>query len=210
MEAVTAPREAPALDSPELFENRELSWLQFNERVLELAEDEHVPLLERVKFLAIYANNLDEFFMVRVAGLHDQVDAGIDARGPDGLSARETLERITEQDAELGRRHSRAWEGAVRPTLAEHGIRVVDVGDCAEQDLEAADRLFAEQIFPVLTPLAVGPGRPFPSRAMPTSRSRTRPTTCSRPSRTSCGGGASGRSSGSRWPRRWTPTCAAT
>jgi polyphosphate kinase len=162
MEAVTAPIEAPALDSPELFVNREVSWLQFNERVLELAEDERVPLLERVKFLAIYANNLDEFFMVRVAGLHDQVDAGIDARGPDGLSARETLERITKQDAELGRRHSRAWEGGVRPALAEHSIRVVDIPDCSEEELEAIDTLFAEQIFPVLTPLAVGPGRPFP------------------------------------------------
>ena len=108
MEAVTAPREAPALDSPELFENREISWLQFNERVLQLVEDERVPLLERVKFIAIYANNLDEFFMVRVAGLHDQVDAGIDARGPNGLSARETLERITARDADLGRRHSAA------------------------------------------------------------------------------------------------------
>ena len=162
MEAVTAPREALALDSPELFENREVSWLQFNERVLELAEDERVPLLERVKFLAIYANNLDEFFMVRVAGLHDQVDAGIDARGPDGLSARETLERVTEIDADLGRRHSRAWEGGIRPALAEHGIRVVDIARCSEDDLESIDRLFAEQIFPVLTPLAVGPGRPFP------------------------------------------------
>src|ERR1044072_8811861 len=84
------------LDSTDLYLNRELSWLQFNERVLELAEDARVPLLERVKFLAIYANNLDEFFMVRVAGLLDQVEAGIDARGPDGRSARETLERITE------------------------------------------------------------------------------------------------------------------
>src|SRR5215207_7281577 len=110
MEAVTAPREAPALDSPELFVNREVSWLQFNERVLELAEDERTPLLERVKFLAIYANNLDEFVMVRVAGLHDQLDAGIDARGPDGLSARETLERLTERAAELASRHVRAWE----------------------------------------------------------------------------------------------------
>jgi len=162
METVTAPREAPALDSPELFENREVSWLQFNERVLELAEDERVPLLERIKFLAIYANNLDEFFMVRVAGLHDQVDAGIDARGPDGLSARETLERVTEIDADLGRRHSRAWEGGIRPALAEHGIRVVDIARCSEDELESIDRLFAEQIFPVLTPLAVGPGRPFP------------------------------------------------
>jgi polyphosphate kinase len=162
MEAVTAPREAPALDSPELFENREVSWLQFNERVLELAEDGQVPLLERVKFLAIYANNLDEFFMVRVAGLHDQVEAGIDARGPDGLSARETLERITERNAELGRRHSAAWERDVRPALADRGIRVMDVSNCSGDELEAIDTLFAEQIFPVLTPLAVGPGRPFP------------------------------------------------
>jgi polyphosphate kinase len=162
MEAVTAPREAPALDSPELFENREVSWLQFNERVLELAEDEQLPLLERVKFLAIYANNLDEFFMVRVAGLHDQVEAGIDARGPDGLSARATLERISARDAELVRRHSAAWERDARPALAEHGIRVVDVSDMSERELRVADMTFAEQIFPVLTPLAVGPGRPFP------------------------------------------------
>ncbi len=86
MEAVTAPAEAPALDSPDLYFNRELSWLEFNERVLELAEDESIPLLERVKFLAIYANYLDEFFLFRVAGLHDEVDAGIDARGHDGLA----------------------------------------------------------------------------------------------------------------------------
>jgi len=162
MEAVTATREAPALDSPELFVNREVSWLQFNERVLELVEDQRTPLLERVKFLAIYATNLDEFFMVRVAGLHDQLDAGIDARGPDGLSARETLERITERNAELTRRHSRVWEEDVRPALAEHGIRVVDVPECSEAELETIDSLFSDQIFPVLTPLAVGPGRPFP------------------------------------------------
>jgi polyphosphate kinase len=162
MEAVTAPAAPAELDSHELFVNRELSWLQFNERVLELAEDESTPLLERAKFLAIYANNLDEFFMVRVAGLLDQVEAGIDARGPDGLSARETIERLRERAAELGERHSRAWESAVRPALAEQGIRVVDVEDCSEEELEATDKLFAEQIFPVLTPLAVGPGRPFP------------------------------------------------
>jgi polyphosphate kinase len=162
MEAVTAPAEAPALDSPELYTNRELSWLQFNERVLELAEDDATPLLERVKFLAIYANNLDEFFMVRVAGLHDQVDAGIDARGPDGLAPGETIERITERTRELGRRHSRQWEEHVRPALAEHGMRVIDCEECDAGELEAIDRQFSEQIFPVLTPLAVGPGRPFP------------------------------------------------
>ena len=89
-----------------------------------------MPLLERVKFLAIYATNLDEFFMVRVAGLHDQVDAGIDARGPDGLSPGETIERIAERTRELGHRHSRQWEERVRPALAEHGIRVIDCADC--------------------------------------------------------------------------------
>ena len=162
MEAVTAPPEAPALDSPELYTNRELSWLQFNERVLELAEDETTPLLERVKFLAIYANNLDEFVQVRVAGLHDQVDAGIDARGPDGLSPGETIERIAERTRELGRRHSRQWEDNVRPALAEHGIRVIDCEQCDARELEKIDQQFSEQIFPVLTPLAVGPGRPFP------------------------------------------------
>lgn len=101
MAAVTVPAEAPALDSPELFTNRELSWLQFNERVLELAGDDGVPLLERVKFLAIYASNLDEFVMVRLAGLHDQVDAGIDARGDDGLSASEAVDVIAGKVHEL-------------------------------------------------------------------------------------------------------------
>ena len=162
MEAVTALPEVPTLESPELFTNRELSWLQFNERVLELAEDERTPLLERAKFCAIYASNLDEFFMVRVAGLHDQVDAGIDARGVDGLSPGETLERIGERTRELGKRHSRVWDEELGPALAEHGIRVIDCDKCDGDELAAIDRIFAEQIFPVLTPLAVGPGRPFP------------------------------------------------
>src|SRR3954451_1330051 len=157
-----APESPPELDSPELYNNRELSWLDFNERVLALAEDESVPLLERVKFLAIYTANLDEFFMVRVAGLHDQVDAGIDARGPDNLSPSETVERITERTKELTRRHSQTWELNVRPELAEAGIRIVDCSQCDPAELEAVDRLFANEIFPVLTPLAVGPGRPFP------------------------------------------------
>jgi polyphosphate kinase len=162
VEAVTAPPAAPELDSPELYSNRELSWLQFNERVLELAEDESLPLLERVKFLAIYASNLDEFYMVRVAGLHDQVDAGIDARGPDGLSPGETIARIAARTRELGHRHSRQWYDEIRPALAEHGIRVIDCENCSREELDELDRQFAEQIFPVLTPLAVGPGRPFP------------------------------------------------
>ena len=162
VETVDARTETPDLGSRELYFNRELSWLQFNERVLELAEDESTPLLERVKFLAIYASNLDEFYMVRVAGLHDQVDAGIDDRKADGLSPSETIELVAERSQELGRRHSRQWEAQIRPALAEHGIRVMDLDDCDERELEGVDRLFDEQIFPVLTPLAVGPGRPFP------------------------------------------------
>jgi polyphosphate kinase len=162
MEAVTAETEAPSLDSAELFVNRELSWLQFNERVLELAEDPDVPLLERVKFTAIYSSNLDEFVMVRVAGLHDQVDAGIDARGPDGLAPSETLDIIGERLRELGRRQSRVWADELCPQLAEQGIRVIEPDQCGSDELAELDRIFSEQIFPVLTPLAVGPGRPFP------------------------------------------------
>src|SRR5437764_2693137 len=96
-----------ALDSTELYTNRELSWLDFNDRVLQLAEDERLPLMERVKFLAIYVTNLDEFFMVRVAGLHDQIDARIDARGPDGLSPMATLRGVHEKVTEQDRRHAR-------------------------------------------------------------------------------------------------------
>jgi polyphosphate kinase len=147
----------------ERYLNRELSWVDFNERVLELAEDsEHVPLLERAKFLAIYTSNLDEHFMVRVAGLHDQVDAGLDARGDDGLSASETIDRIAVRVRKLGERVSKTWEDDVRPALAEAGIRVISCETCNAEELKAIDRQFEEQIFPVLTPLAVGPGRPFP------------------------------------------------
>ncbi len=144
-----------------LYVNRELSWLDFNDRVLQLAEDESVPLIERVKFLAIFVTNLDEFFMVRVAGVHDQLDARIDARGPDGLSPSEVLQGIAERVRELDRRHSRQWSNTTCPALAAEGIRVTT---CEESGAPASviERHFREQIFPVLTPLAVGPGRPFP------------------------------------------------
>jgi polyphosphate kinase len=157
-----ADAQAPALDSPELYANRELSWLDFNDRVLQLAEDENMPLLERAKFLAIYCTNLDEFFMVRVAGLHDQVDARIDSRGPDGLSPTETVDEIAKQVTEQGKRHFGQWEEVVRPALEEQGIRIVTCEECNNDELDAADRAFHDQIFPALTPLAVGPGRPFP------------------------------------------------
>ena len=160
--AGTDEESRPPLDSPELYHNRELSWLDFSDRVLQIAEDESVPLLERAKFLAIFAGNLDEFFMVRVAGLHDQVDAGIDSRGPDRMAPGETIDRIAECAVELANRHSRQFEQSVRPALAESGIRIISCEQCEGAELEAVEHRFREQIFPVLTPLAVGPGRPFP------------------------------------------------
>ena len=154
--------QVPPLDAPELYFNRELSWLDFNDRVLQLAEDENTPLLERAKFLAIHTSNLDEFVMVRVAGLHDQVDAGVEARQADGLTASETIDRIAEKLEASNQRHSRAWEEQIRPALSERGIRIVTCADCDESELDEVDKIFQDQIFPVLTPLAVGPGRPFP------------------------------------------------
>jgi polyphosphate kinase len=160
---VTAAEVSTASDlaDPALYRSRELSWLDFNDRVLQLAEDESLPLIERVKFLAIFVTNLDEFFMIRVAGVHDQVDARIDARGPDGLSPTEVLEGIATHVRELDRRHSRELSDVIRPALYEHGISIVS---CEESgaSAEKLERHFREQIFPVLTPLAVGPGRPFP------------------------------------------------
>jgi polyphosphate kinase len=156
-----SPSAVVDLTDGSLYVNRELSWLDFNDRVLQLAEDDSLPLMERVKFLAIFVTNLDEFFMVRVAGVHDQLDARIDARGPDGLSPTQILAGISEQVTELDRRHARQFSEVVRPELAEHGIQIVS---CEESGApaELIERHFREQIFPVLTPLAIGPGRPFP------------------------------------------------
>jgi polyphosphate kinase len=161
LEERAADAAPPDLTDHSLYVNRELSWLDFNDRVLQLAEDESIPLLERLKFLAIFTTNLDEFFMIRVAGVHDQVEARIDARGPDVLSPTEVLDAIHDQVRDLDRRHADQFSRVIRPELADHGIRIVD---CEESGAapEAIARHFREQIFPVLTPLAVGAGRPFP------------------------------------------------
>ncbi|MDQ2700146.1 MAG: polyphosphate kinase 1, partial [Actinomycetota bacterium] len=150
------------LGDPSLYFNRELSWLDFNQRVLELAEDESVPLLERVKFCAIYASNLDEFFMVRVAGLWDQVDAGIDARGPDGLSPREQIQAIRSRSLELDRRLRDCFDDELRPELGRHGIRIASLDSLSEEECGEVSRRFRDQVFPALTPLVIGLGRPFP------------------------------------------------
>ncbi len=147
---------------PALYLNRELSWLDFNERVLQLAEDERIPLLERVKFCAIYTTNLDEYYMVRVAGLRDQIDAGVENPGHDGRTPSETIALIRERVLELGRRLSNCFEGRLRPALAEHDIRVVAVNELDDEQRAELARHFQKVIFPALTPLAVAPGRPFP------------------------------------------------
>ena len=152
----------PPLYSTELYFNRELSWLDFNDRVLQLAEDDSVPLLERVKFCAIYSSNLDEFFMVRVAGLQEYVDAGIDKPREDGRSPAETIAAIGATVREQTRRQTICLDRRLRPALAEHGIRIQTWDEVDPAFAGELSERFRRQIFPVLTPLAVGLGRPFP------------------------------------------------
>ncbi|WP_214108051.1 RNA degradosome polyphosphate kinase [Acrocarpospora catenulata] len=144
------------------FLNREESWLQFNERVLELAEDPRTPLLERVRFLAIFASNLDEFFRVRVAGLKRRMATGLLVRTKSGLKPREELARIAGIADGLARRHDAAFHKLVGPELAAHGIEIVRWDDLAREERTALRKLFRERIRPVLTPLAVDPAHPFP------------------------------------------------
>ncbi len=145
-----------------LYLNRELSWLDFNDRVLQLAEDQRVPLLERVKFCAIYTTNLDEYYMVRVAGLRDQIDAGVEKPSQDGLIASQTIALIRDRVLAQSARLTSCFEGQLRPALSEHDIRVVGVEELDEDRRAELARHFQKAIFPALTPLAVAPGRPFP------------------------------------------------
>jgi polyphosphate kinase len=148
-------------DNPELYVNRELSLLAFQRRVLEEAEDERNPLLERAKFLSILGSNLDEFFMIRVAGLADQVEAGTMEVGPDGMSPRAQLVAIRRELKRL-LNEARKCLDKLMASLAAEDIFVLDYADLSETQLRRATRYFQETIFPVLTPLAFDPGRPFP------------------------------------------------
>ncbi|MDT5287418.1 MAG: polyphosphate kinase, partial [Mycobacterium sp.] len=142
--------------------NRELSWLDFNARVLALAADPSLPLLERAKFLAIFASNLDEFYMVRVAGLKRRDEMGLSVRSADGLSPREQLRRIGERTQQIATRHAMVFGELVRPALAEQGIVIVTWNELDETERARLSTYFHEQVFPVLTPLAVDPAHPFP------------------------------------------------
>jgi polyphosphate kinase len=160
------PAATAALADDELPEhrylNRELSWLDFNARVLALAADTSLPLLERAKFLAIFASNLDEFYMVRVAGLKRRDEMGLSVRSADGLTPREQLRRIGEQTQQIATRHARVFLDSVEPGLAEEGIRIVTWADLDRAERDRLQTYFNEQVFPVLTPLAVDPAHPFP------------------------------------------------
>nr|WP_245718069.1 RNA degradosome polyphosphate kinase [Nocardia miyunensis] len=142
--------------------NRELSWLDFNARVLALAEDHSEPLLERAKFLAIFASNLDEFYMVRVAGLKRRATAGLSVRSADGLSPTEQLELIAAATQELASRHARVFLDDVQPALVEQGIAIIGWSDLDDDERRRLSGYFQDQVFPVLTPLAVDPAHPFP------------------------------------------------
>ncbi|MFD5126008.1 RNA degradosome polyphosphate kinase [Streptomyces sp. NPDC058385] len=144
------------------FLDRERSWLAFNERVLELAEDPDTPLLERANFLAIFASNLDEFFMVRVAGLKRRIATGVATRSASGLQPREVLELIWNRSRELMARHAACYQEDVAPALADEGIHLVRWEELTDKEQSRLFTLFKQQIFPVLTPLAVDPAHPFP------------------------------------------------
>lgn len=148
-------------DKPERFFNRELSWLQFNSRVLAESGHKNQPLLERVRFLSISASNLDEFYMVRVAGLRGQVLAGVETPSRDGLTPSEQLDKIGEYADELSAQQQELWV-ELRNELELNGIYVIDTGDLTDEEHSWLEELFLNQIFPVLTPIAVDPAHPFP------------------------------------------------
>ncbi|CAB4920067.1 unannotated protein [freshwater metagenome] len=157
-----APRESLDLADAELAFNREVSWVDFNDRVLQLAEDAAHPPLERLKFAAIFTSNLDEFFMIRVAGLHDQVEAGIIEKRRGGLNPDETIDLLRACIQPQIERQAHLVGGELRTVLAERGIRLVRLDDVPAEHLPQLRERFRRQVLPVLTPLAVGLGRPFP------------------------------------------------
>ncbi len=150
------------LSDPQYYFNRELSWLEFNYRVLREATDSRTPLLERLKFLAIFSSNLDEFFMVRVAGLKQQVEAQVSKLPPDGLTPTQQLDGINQRLLPMVKEQHQHFEQVLRPQLVENGIHILDYMDLNQEQRTYLRKYFEEQIFPVLTPLAIDPSHPFP------------------------------------------------
>src|SRR3982751_6372919 len=148
--------------APENFLNRELSWLEFNRRVLEEAQDATQPLVERVKFLTIFSSNLDEFFEIRVAGIKQQIESETSDVGPDGLSPTEIFNAIHRTAHDLVATQYALWNHEIAPALAKHNIRIHDVSQLNAKRAAWAKRFFQEEVFPMLTPLAVDASHPFP------------------------------------------------
>ena len=142
--------------------DRELSWLAFDQRVLELAEDESIPLLERVRFLAIFSSNLDEFFMVRVATLMSKIESGVKSHNSAGFTPAKLLENISTETRVLIERQAKCFQDSILPALKAQGISLVSWDELSEQEKSYTTGLFNTRIFPVLTPLAVDPSHPFP------------------------------------------------
>ena len=142
--------------------DREQSWLAFNQRVLELAEDESIPLLERIRYLTIFASNLDEFYMVRVGSVLGKIELGINSANSAGLTPKESLEQISRKAGELSLRHARLFKSDLLPELRKNGIELITWDDLTDIERGYVTKLFADRIFPVLTPLAVDPSHPFP------------------------------------------------
>ncbi|WP_369638162.1 RNA degradosome polyphosphate kinase [Nocardia sp. JMUB6875] len=160
--AATPPPTAVTPLPADRYVNRELSWLDFNARVLALAEDHSQPLLERAKFLAIFASNLDEFYMVRVAGLKRRAETGLSVRSADGLSPTEQLEMIAARTQDLAERHARVFLDQVLPAMTAEGIAIIRWAELDDAEKQRLSGYFQDQVFPVLTPLAVDPAHPFP------------------------------------------------
>jgi polyphosphate kinase len=159
----TSQSQSPALSLPaDRYLDRELSWLAFNKRVLELAQDEDMELLERVRYLSIFASNLDEFFMVRIAGLKRRIAAGIAKKSISGLLPREVHEAVLADSYELMKEHAATFNDSVLPALVASGIEILRWEELTVEEREAMTKLFTDQVFPVLTPLAVDPSHPFP------------------------------------------------
>src|SRR3954465_10215994 len=144
------------------FLDREASWLDYSERVLQLASDRDQPLLERVRFAAIFAGNLDEFFMVRVAGLRRRIASGITVPGASGLTPREQLDLIARRVHEQVERHARLFQDELAPALRNEGIFILRYEELSADEVKLVDELFEQRVYPVLTPLAVDPAHPFP------------------------------------------------
>ncbi|MCP3961071.1 MAG: polyphosphate kinase 1 [bacterium] len=160
--ATTPLAEVPDLDDPKLFLNRELSWLEFNRRVLEEALDASSPLLERVKFLSIFSSNLDEFFMIRVAGLRRQLTTGVLTAPPDGMSPAEQLKALDQRLSPMLESTASCWREDLTPKLKRAGIKILAYADLKSKQRKLLRRHFKSEIFPALTPLAFDPGHPFP------------------------------------------------